>query len=220
MPEEVTRLTAKKPTKKPTILDNGSVTVSSVESYDIFEKSVSACSFIARNNISLLLEAMSISSDTIARGDANELIQFGRINNTLTSFTEKEKLLTALKDRKDEYVETVFDVYRFVARRPAHLQAHRVAVFLWEDGEWYSLDPIDGKKTREPQLFREFLENDIEGAEWLVRFPGYSKMNLVTSEEFEQALPYLSLELQAFFQTYHQGIPDIIALNHLWRETI
>lgn len=78
-------------------------------------------------------------------------------------------------------------------------------MFLGDDNEWYILDPLDGKKTREPQLFSEFLANDVE-AEWLVRFPGYSKMNLVSNEEFEQVLPYLSPELRTLFETY-QDIP-------------
>ena len=96
--------------------------VDSVESYDIVEKSVSACSFIARNNIVLLLESMGIPSIEIARGDANDLIQSGRIYGTLTSFTEKEVLLDALTERHDTHVETVFDVYRFVGRRSPGLQ--------------------------------------------------------------------------------------------------
>lgn len=83
---------------------------------------MSACSFIARNNIIQLLEAMNVSPDMIARGDANELIRFGRAGNTLTSFTIKEDLLRALEERFEEHVETVFDMYRFVARRPQHLQ--------------------------------------------------------------------------------------------------
>lgn len=56
------------------MLDNGSIVVASVESYDIAEKAVSACSFIARNNIAQLLDAMGVASDSIVRGDANELI--------------------------------------------------------------------------------------------------------------------------------------------------
>jgi len=69
------------------------------------------------------------------------------------------------------------------------------------------LDPLDGKKTREPQLFSEFLAEDVE-AEWLVRFPGYSMMNLVTESELQQVLPYFSSELRAFFETY-RDIPLI-----------
>lgn len=199
---ETVVLTPRVPIKQPTILDNGSIVVDSVESYDILEKSVSACSFVARNNIVLLLESMGVPSTDIARGDANDLIRSGRTYGTLTSFTQKEALLDALTERHDTHVETVFDVYRFVGRRPPGLQWHRVAVFLGDDNEWYILDPLDGKKTREPQLFREFLANDVE-AEWLVRFPGYSMMNLVTDAEFAQAMPYFSPELRAFFETYH-----------------
>ncbi len=120
--EETVVLTPRVPIKQPTILDNGKIVVDSVESYDIVEKSVSACSYIARNNIVLLLESMGIPSAEIARGDANDLIRSGRIYGTLTSFTDKEALLGALTERHDTYVETVFDVYRFVARRPEYLQ--------------------------------------------------------------------------------------------------
>lgn len=114
---------------------------------------------------------MGIYAPRIAQGDASDLIRFGRFNKTLTSFTDKNALLDALNDRRDVSVETVFDVYRFVSRRSAALQAHRVAVFLGEDDEWYILDPIDGEKTREPQLFKTYLKNDIDEAEWLVRLP-------------------------------------------------
>lgn len=78
-------------------------------------------------------------------------------------------------------------------------------MFRGDDHEWYILDPLDGQKTTEPQLFREFLSNDVE-AEWLVRFPGYSRVNLITESEFRQALPYLSSELRTFFESY-QDIP-------------
>ena len=205
MIEETVRLTPIKPIKTPEVRDNGTLVVSSIASYDIAEKNVSACSFIARNNIIQLLEAMNVASDMIARGDANDLIRFGKINETLTSFVDKNILLQALDERYEEHVETVFDVYRFVARRSERLQWHRVAVFRGDDHQWYILDPIDGKKTREPQLFSEFLAGDVE-AEWLVRFPGYSMMNLVTESEFQQALPYLSPELRTLFETY-QDIP-------------
>lgn len=123
-------MTASVPSKKPIVLENGSIVVSSVESYDIVEKSLSACSFIARNNIALLLESMNQDSSSIARGDANQLIRLGRAYDTLTSFTEKEALLSGLQDRYDTHVETVFDVYRFVGRRPEYLQGHRIAIFL------------------------------------------------------------------------------------------
>lgn len=104
------------------MLDNGTIVVSSVTSYTIAEKSVSACSFIARNNIIQFLDAMGVAPDFIARGDANELIRFGRAGNTLTSFTDKTQLIEALNERYNVHVETVFDVYRFVARRSERLQ--------------------------------------------------------------------------------------------------
>lgn len=122
MIEETVRLTPIKPIKTPEVRDNGTLVVSSIASYDIAEKNVSACSFIARNNIIQLLEAMNVASDMIARGDANDLIRFGKINETLTSFVDKNILLQALDERYEEHVETVFDVYRFVARRSERLQ--------------------------------------------------------------------------------------------------
>lgn len=83
-------------------------------------------------------------------------------------------------------------------------------MFRGDDGQWYILDPVDGKKTRKPQLFSEFLKNDTDDAEWFVRFPGYSMMNLVTESEFAQALPYFSSELRAFFQTYNRNTPLLV----------
>lgn len=65
---------------------------------------------------------MGVPSTDIARGDANDLIRSGRIYGTLTSFTEKEILLDTLTERHDAHIETVFDVYRFVGRRPVGLQ--------------------------------------------------------------------------------------------------
>lgn len=131
---------------------------------------MSSCSFLARHNLLFLLDAMGVSPTWMAQGDANDLIRFGRFNGTLTSFTEKQAFLDALDSRKNDHMETVFDVYRFVATRSYDLQSHRVAVFLGDDEEWYLLDTIDGAKTTEPQLLKTYLENDVE-AEWLVRLP-------------------------------------------------
>lgn len=206
-------LAIQEPEKIPTVLENGRIIVSSVESYDVAARGVSPCSFTARHNIIALLNAMNIPTPWMAQGDASDLIRFGRINNTLTSFTDKTALIDALNQRKDEYIETVFDVYRFVARRSPSLQAHRVAVFLGNDEQWYILDPLDGKKTREPQLFTEYLANDTDEAEWLVRLPGYSMIHLVSNEEFHTALPYLSSELQVFFHTHYFDVPQVIASN-------
>jgi hypothetical protein len=58
---------------------------------------------------------MGLPIPWMAQGDANDLIRFGRINNTLTSFTDKEVLIHALDERRDTYIETVFDVYRHVS---------------------------------------------------------------------------------------------------------
>lgn len=201
-------LNVEKPTKIPTVLENGRIVIATVESYNVDVDGVSACSFTARNNITQILNAMGLSTPWLAQGDAHDLIRFGRSNNTLSSFTDKTLLLAALNDRRDEHVETVFDMYRFVSQRSYDLQAHRVAVFLGEDEQWYILDPIDGKKTRNPQLFTEYLKNDVE-AEWLVRLPGYSMIDLVSQEEFNQSLPYLSLELQHFFRTYNIDTPQL-----------
>ena len=118
------------PSKIPTALENGRILVSTVESYDVYNPNVSACSFIARNNIMQLLTAMGIALPWVAQGDAHDLIRFGRVNNTLQSFTDKKILINTLNARRDEHVETVFDVYRFVARRSYALQAHRAVVFL------------------------------------------------------------------------------------------
>lgn len=123
-------LSVQKPTKIPTVLENGRIVVSTVESYDVDVKRISPCSFTARNNIIHLLGAMGLPTPWLAQGNANDLIRFGRFNNTLTSFTDKNLLLEALNHRRDERVETVFDVYRFVSQRSYALQAHRVAVFL------------------------------------------------------------------------------------------
>ncbi|MCB9807267.1 hypothetical protein H6768_05315 [Candidatus Peribacteria bacterium] len=123
-------LAIQEPEKVPTVLENGRIVVSTVESYDVAARGISPCSFTARHNIVSLLNAMNIPIPWMAQGDASDLIRFGRINNTLTSFTDKTALIEALNQRKDEHVETVFDVYRFVVRRSPALQAHRVAVFL------------------------------------------------------------------------------------------
>lgn len=201
-----------KPSKIPTVLENGRVVVSTVESYDVNAKNVSPCSFTARHNLMSILSAMGISSPWMAQGDAHDLIRFGRFNRTLTSFTDKNELIEALNQRRDQHVETVFDVYRFVTKRSYALQAHRVAVFLGDDEQWYILDPIDGKKTREPQLFTEYLANDVE-AEWLVRLPGYSMIDLVSYDDFNTSLPYLSPELQLYFHTNYFDVPQVIASN-------
>ncbi len=209
------RLTIQKPEKTPIVLPNGRIVVSSVESYDVGTV-ISSCSFVARNNIMALLDAMGITVPWMAQGDANDLIRFGRLNNTLTSFTDKELLLAALDQRRDEHFETVFDIYRYVSKRSYAMQGHRAAVFLGDDEEWYILDPLDGMKTREPQLFRTYLANDVD-AEWLVRLPGYTMINITTHEEFNKALPYFSPEVQVFFHTRYFDSPQVLAqgMNNL-----
>jgi len=204
-------LRVQKPSKIPTVLENGRIVVSTVESYDVNSKSVSPCSFTARHNLLNLLGAMGLPNPSwMPQGDAHDLIRFGRFKRTLTSFTDKKALIEALNERRDQHVETVFDVYRFVTKRSYALQAHRVAVFLGDDEQWYILDPIDGKKTREPQLFTEYLANDAE-AEWLVRLPGYSMIQLVNDDEFNTALPYLSPEVRVFFHANYFDVPQVVS---------
>lgn len=61
-------------------------------------------------------------------------------------------------------------------------------MFLGEDEQWYVLDPIDGTKTRAPQLFETYLANDVDNAEWFVRFPGYSFIDPIESHNFMSVL--------------------------------
>lgn len=159
------------PEQIPLVTDSGRFIVSSVESYDVGAAGISGCSFIARKNIISLTTAFGAPHSWMAQGDANDLIRFGRHNRTLTSFSNKKLIIEALNARKDTFVETVFDVYRHVPNRTYALQGHRVAVFLGEDEKWYILDTIDGQKTRTPQLFETYLANDVDNAEWFVRFP-------------------------------------------------
>lgn len=121
------------------------------------------------------------------------------MNNTLTSFSDKKAFLDALDERRKERFETVFDVYRHVATRSYAYQGHRVTVFLGDDDRWYILDPLDGEKTMTPQALETYLQNDVE-AEWLVRFPGFSHLNVLEPDRFPTVLPFLSSELQLLFQ--------------------
>jgi len=109
------------PSTQPVLADNGGFVVSSVESYTV-DAGVSSCSFIARKNIGELLDAMGISSSWMAQGDANDLIRFGELNHTLTSFTDKKAFVAALDARKAEFFETVFDIYRRVPTRSYAMQ--------------------------------------------------------------------------------------------------
>lgn len=73
------------PSKKPIVLRDGRVRVSSVESFDVQkDDDITECSFIARNNLSMLLKAMRIPQDSIARGDADTLIKQGQETDVLT----------------------------------------------------------------------------------------------------------------------------------------
>lgn len=117
------------PKKLPTVLVNGQIIPSTVESYDVEETGLTSCSLIARNNLSYLLTAMGITVPVLPRGDSDELISKGKKSGDLTSL-KKSAILPKLTERYDSHGESVFDVYRFVAHRPKNLQTHRVVVFL------------------------------------------------------------------------------------------
>lgn len=184
------------PEFSPIVMSNGQFDPTSVQSFYAEEKGVTSCSLIARNNLISLLGSMG-RSPTLARGDADKLISDGRASGELVSM-QKDEVLNSLIHRYTESMETVFDVYRYVSHRPTGLQSHRVVVFLWSDSQWYILDPIDGEKTITPQSLLRYIENDIK-AEWLIRFPGYSLVNLVQTQELERSLPYFSSDLQLFY---------------------
>jgi hypothetical protein len=196
------------PETNPTIAPNGGFVVSSVASYDVNDQGVKpiSCSFIARQNLAQLLDAFRIHAPKIAQWDANDLIRFGRTHNTLTSFTPAD-LIAGLNVRRDSSEETVFDIYRHVASRSHALQGHRATVFLWEDDLWYILDPIDGEKIVVPQLLSIYLDNDVENAEWLVRFPGFSR-NVLEPEHLATILPFFSPELQLFLSPEYLTFTD------------
>lgn len=186
------------PEQAPLVTDSGRFIVSSVQSYDVGTV-ISSCSFIARKNIIALLAALGMTNSWVAQGDANDLIQYGRFNRTLTSFKDKKSIIEALNQRKTDFVETVFDVYRHVPTRSYAMQGHRVAVFLGDDEKWYILDPIDGEKTTAPQLFETYLAHDVDNAEWLIRFPGYSFINPFESESLMSILPFFSDDVRQLF---------------------
>ncbi len=117
-----------RPEKTPTMLPDGRFVVSSVESFSVTTP-ISSCSFIARNNLDMLLKTMKVDHPWIAQGDASDLILYGRLNKTLASFS-KEEIIPALEKRYRENFETLFDVYRFVPERSYALQSHRTVVFL------------------------------------------------------------------------------------------
>lgn len=110
------------PEQIPLVTDSGRFIVSSVESYDVGAADISGCSFIARKNILSLVSAFGLNVSWMPQGDANDLIRFGRHNRTLTPFSEKKNIIEALNQRKDAFVETVFDVYRHVPTRSYALQ--------------------------------------------------------------------------------------------------
>ena len=185
------------PTKKVIVSGNGRFVVSSVESFTSNATDISSCSYIARKNLGVLLDALGIPSDGMAKGDALKLILE---KNTLTPFTSTKNIIATLNKRRDQFVETVFDLYRYVPTRPLEIQGHRVAVFLGQDEQWYVLDPLDGKnRGTAPQRFDDYLQHDVKNAEWFARLPGYSYMSPLPSSELDQVLPFLSSDLQLFF---------------------
>lgn len=53
------------------------------------------------------------------------------------------------------------------------------------------------------------MKNDVDNAEWLVRFPGFSYINPRGEDHLAMVLPFLSTELQLFFQpNYLLNVPD------------
>ncbi len=72
-------------------------------------------------------------------------------------------------------------------------------IFLGDDEQWYILDPIDGAKTTEPQLLSTYLPEHFDTKQWLLRIPGYTFIDVVTTDEFHEILPFLSSELQLLF---------------------
>lgn len=136
------------------------------------------------------------------QGDASNLVHLGRIKKTLTSLKGSSSILSTLEERKNTHSETVFDAYRYVSGRPLTIQNHRVVIFFGEDGQWYILDPLDGEKTIVPQNFSQYLADDIDAAEWLFRFPGYSR-SVIESKKLASVLPFLSPEVQIFFRQKH-----------------
>lgn len=109
------------PSKTPIVADNGGFDVSSIESFTV-DIGISSCSFITRKNLLALLEKLEISDPWVAQGDALDLIHFGKVNNTLTSFTDKNMIIPALNQRRADFFETVFDIYRYVPTRSRALQ--------------------------------------------------------------------------------------------------
>lgn len=99
--------------------ENGGFILSSISSYSVNDESLKpiSCSFIARKNIGAFVDTLRIFNPSITQGDANDLIRFGKINKTLSSFTDKKAFVDALNTRKTQFFETVFDAYRHVSTR-------------------------------------------------------------------------------------------------------
>lgn len=54
------------------------------------------------------------------------------------------------------------------------------------------------------------MKNDVDNAEWLIRFPGFSYINPRGEDHLAIVLPFLSTELQLFFQPdYLLNVPTI-----------
>lgn len=217
------------PIQQPIFTGAGRVILSSVSSYKNAgeETDITVCSMIARKNLDMLLMHLGGSIHQIYQGNATDLIIRGMSERTLKSFDTKKSLIAALNERKDTHIETVFDVYRRnvptleieqwdLDIRRFFEQGHRAVVFLADDEQWYILDTIDGKKTEKPQLLTDYLPNNFNEKQWFIRMPGYSGVDLVTQNEFNTILPFLSTELQLWWSgkreyvTEHPEEPSLI----------
>jgi hypothetical protein len=207
--DEKARLSVEKPTKTPIVLDDGRFIVTSVESYSVGKiDNRTSCSFIARNNIQQLLAAMGlITTDTLPRWDAKDLIEKGMLWNTVQPFEKPEHLIEAIDARNRDFFETVFDAYRYVPSRSPEIQFHRITLFLGDDGAWYILDPADGQMTIEPQDFKSYMEQWPKNAQWFLRTQWYSKLNIISADVFQRFMAYLSPELHGFYQDQYLEVP-------------
>jgi len=158
----------------------------------------------------MLVSHLGNGHHRIFQGDAAELIAFGLVNKTIRAFDDRASLMAALEERKINNIETVFDAYRqntssLIMERPDDrgrgffMQGHRAVIFLGDDEQWYILDPIDGAKTTEPQLLSTYLPEHFDTKQWFLRIPGYTFIDIVSTDEFHEILPFLSSELQLLF---------------------
>jgi hypothetical protein len=185
------------PDRRPAITTDGRFFVSSVVSYDDPGKNIQHCSLVARMNLMSLLGAFDqFDAKIVARGDAVDLIQKWRKLESLKGFSDPGDMIEYLNVRYDLYGETIFDAYRHYPRRSHYYQWHRVALFLWDDNEWYVMDPLDGKQTIVPQKLSEYLPEDFKRFTWYVRKTGFALLRTNSYDRLSQVLPFLSPEIQ------------------------